>query len=73
MNPNKIFDCMFHATQATAATILVILCGDCYNNYTNLMQKKFEDKLLNENEPYFNEFELKMAHDHAEGECLAQV
>lgn len=63
----------FLFVQATAATLLVILCSDCFNNYTQMMQKGFEDKLLDENDPYFSELELKMAHDNAQKECLFQV
>lgn len=37
------------------------------------MQNGFDEKLLDENDPYFSELELKIAHDNAQKECLRQV
>lgn len=60
-------------TQGTALATIMTLFNECLNLYVESMNKSIEHRSVNEDEPYFNEAELKAIHENAKAEFLSEV
>lgn len=62
-----------YSKQSTAATSNLLLYTSCLNTYVDSMQKSIDEKTINEDEPYFDQFDLQNIHELAKEQSLLKV